>query len=106
MPLKALLRVHAILAITALVSIPAACVFATSEQRMTGLAIAFGLSAVAFAFNGYLGVSRGKMHMQIGTVISQQSRGTKMFKMDVAIQFAGAALSLCVACWLLVKAFG
>jgi hypothetical protein len=39
------------------------------------------------------------MHMQIGRIVSRDSRGEKMFKFDIAVQFAGAALFLALSVW-------
>jgi hypothetical protein len=98
------LRAHAILGITGCVLLPMAWLFSQHSHRMACTAVAFGISGVAFALNGYLGVTRSKMHMRIPDVVSRRSRGEKMFKMDIATQFAGAVLCFAVASWFLLRA--
>jgi hypothetical protein len=98
------LRAHAILGIAGPLLLPMAFLFSQRIHRMACIAVAFGISGVAFALNGYLGVTRSKMHMRIPDVVSQRARGEKMFKMDIAVQFAGAVLSFGVASWFLLEA--
>jgi hypothetical protein len=106
MKLKTGLRIHVVLAVAALVLFLVTFFLARGSPRLSGVGIAaaFGLSGLAFLLNGRLGVIHDKMHMQIGTVVSRLSRGDKMFKFDLIIQFAGAVLSLGLACWFLIKA--
>jgi hypothetical protein len=101
--LKTALTVHSVLGVTGLVLLLASLLFTRSSYQMTCIAFAFGILGIAFFLNGYLGTRYGKMHMQIGSVISRSSRGEKMFKMDIVVQFIAAILSLSIAFGLLHK---
>ena len=61
-------------------------------KKTKGLCIGCSLIGIASAYNAILGINYGKMHMQLGEVVTRKSRGEFWFKMDIVVQLAMSLL--------------